>query len=1452
MNTSPSLLGALDADPLASVRGHGSALANLAFGSMSRTVITGASQGRDLAFLPIDALELDLTDPAQRRFGDYELLELIGEGGMGVVYRARQASLDRDVAVKLLAAGPWASKEFVERFRREAQNAARMQHPNIVAIYEVGSAEELHFFSMRLIEGPSLAAVVKREGRLPAARAATLMRTIAEAVDYAHRLGVLHLDLKPANVLLDEDGAPHVADFGLARRLDDGLAADSDEVSGTPSYMAPEQATAGARRITTATDIWGLGAILYELVTGQPPFLGESPHATLKLVVEGALRSPRRHVDDLPRDLDAIILKCMRRNVAERYPTARALADDLSLFVEGREVRARPLNTAQRAIRWARREPRLAGTALLALAALLLGLSTTTQQWRRANANAMQSQANAATSSERLWESRRDAALRLQQDGKGFEALPPLLANIEEQERAGKTGATSIERHEVGAILNQGVVLINRMHLANAQHSSPFAAELSPDGSRFAIAMTDQTVHWYATDTLKELGHVDLLGLADSTDRPELPVLLRFVGNHRLRVTLEWFDFFTAPGDNNTFLIDLDANGIVPFPDDFKDLSDATFSADGRYAVLRNRIDKIQFWQVDPWKPLSPLVEKGLDREITLLSRDGHELIGIGNGQSTLNFYDPHTLAPTAHIALPPTEGLSAWAQSSDGNHLAFGDFQGRVFVLDMTTRKLRQLPTPNGREVTWVAFSEDDAWLGAVRWDGAAYAFDVATGNPLNAGQMQHDFELRRVAINHRERLLIASGLGKSGLWRLPNPGPTTVPSSRIATSPMRGANAGPYSLGFCATTGTLITAETDGEIRLWRAPATPVVDARTARLIPGMFEYDGKHIVDVAYNKLRILTLATGESTPWFDMPQPLSFAELIDGGRTLIAASGTQLTVFDGTTMQPRYAPVELDNSPMRLVASATSNTIVLSFPEKAAVGFAERLESLDLRSGKRQAEPVTVAGPLRQLELSPDGTRLLATGSAPAPTQVFDARALKQIGAYTFDAETLVTWAHFGPGDNILSLLTRARDERLLGGNLVSWDPAAGATVATRKIDGALPVGSIAVARKSFVAGNGFDVLDPGMPDERRTPTPSREETTAALAVSHDGRLVAHAFRYNVQIYDAQSGEAIGPPLHADLLSSIDVIGQLAFAPDDRQLLARTIHGAWVVWPITMDARALTAMRQEAELINATSDRAILQDRALILPQRDPGMWRTPTQRQQPPIARLVEGDAIPARSIGTSPLLLDLTTAYDTAPESVSNTMHSLVPSMNLMPLGIVRIEGIDYDLRGTVQTHQTTRAGIIKFFDSTKRIDVPATPVSAFRVLMMAGTFIATPDGYEQARLRIHYRDGSSAWVPLRSGFELPGDPLGVEPVSFGWVWGDHLRLMGYEHQHLFNNPRLPNPHPERLVATVDLQITGKAPATPVIFSITAEPVIAAANSGIGVRKNPAASESEISPRRNP
>jgi hypothetical protein len=330
------------------------------------------------------ALDIDLSVAAQRWFGDYELLERIGQGGMGVVYRARQHSLQRMVAVKLLPVESRESQEDVERFRREARSAARMQHPNIVEIYEFGTREGINFFSMRLVEGQSLAARVAASGPLEPRAAASLLRPLAEAIDYAHRLGVLHLDLKPANVLLTADGDPLVADFGLARLIEASEAGNDGEISGTPNYMAPEQALAETHPITASTDIYGLGAILYETLTGKPPFRGESAQSILEQVVASQPRAPRTTRRDIPPDLEAICLKCLEKAPADRYARARDLADDLGRFLEGRPVLALPLNLPRRALRWVRREPRLAAAMIASVLALVIGIAATSLQWRRA------------------------------------------------------------------------------------------------------------------------------------------------------------------------------------------------------------------------------------------------------------------------------------------------------------------------------------------------------------------------------------------------------------------------------------------------------------------------------------------------------------------------------------------------------------------------------------------------------------------------------------------------------------------------------------------------------------------------------------------------------------------------------------------------------------------------------------------------------------------------------------------------------------------------------------------------------------------------------------------------------------------------------------------------------------------------------------------------------------
>jgi tetratricopeptide (TPR) repeat protein len=302
-----------------------------------------------------------------RYFGDYELLDEIARGGMGVVYRARQKSLNRVVAVKMILGGQLASAAEVQRFLTEAEAAANLHHPNIVAIHEVGEHESLHYFSMDFVAGKSLAALVL-QNPLPPRRAAGYVQKIAEAVQYAHQHGILHRDLKPSNVLVDETDQPRITDFGLAKRLEheSGLTA-SGAVLGTPSYMPPEQAEGRHQRVSPASDVYSTGAILYELVTGRPPFRAESPIETLRQVLDAEPAPPSLLNPKVDRDIETICLKCLQKDAARRYVTAQALAEDLGRYLRGEPIHARPVSVGERLVRWCRRNPRMAGMAAAVL-----------------------------------------------------------------------------------------------------------------------------------------------------------------------------------------------------------------------------------------------------------------------------------------------------------------------------------------------------------------------------------------------------------------------------------------------------------------------------------------------------------------------------------------------------------------------------------------------------------------------------------------------------------------------------------------------------------------------------------------------------------------------------------------------------------------------------------------------------------------------------------------------------------------------------------------------------------------------------------------------------------------------------------------------------------------------------------------------------------------------------
>ena len=339
------------------------------------------SPPRTLAAKVVESEAAQPESPIGRTIGNYEVIELLGRGGQGVVYRARQKGLNRTVALKVIGLGQWATEAHLKRFRLEAAAAASLDHPCIVPIYEVGERDGSCYFSMKFLEGGQLDEVIRRTP-MPMRQAAELMAKVARTVHYAHEHGILHRDIKPGNILLDAKGEPHLTDFGLARLLEsESPVTRTLEVLGTPSYMAPEQAAGNnpATRLTSATDVYGLGAVLYQLLTGHPPFAGGTTYETIKLVLETEPRQPRLWNPKIDRDLSTICLKCLEKEPAKRYASAQLLAEDIERFLRNEPIRSRRSSRLEHVWRWCKRKPLVA--SLIAALILIVAVGTAGVLW---------------------------------------------------------------------------------------------------------------------------------------------------------------------------------------------------------------------------------------------------------------------------------------------------------------------------------------------------------------------------------------------------------------------------------------------------------------------------------------------------------------------------------------------------------------------------------------------------------------------------------------------------------------------------------------------------------------------------------------------------------------------------------------------------------------------------------------------------------------------------------------------------------------------------------------------------------------------------------------------------------------------------------------------------------------------------------------------------------------
>jgi eukaryotic-like serine/threonine-protein kinase len=416
----------------------------------------------------------------------YEVLGELGRGGMGVVYKARQVGLKRLVALKMILTGEHAGVQERARFRAEAEAVARLGHPNVVQVYEVGEHQGHPYLALEFVEGGGLDRKLAGSPQ-PAQEAAALVATLARAVAHAHAQGIVHRDLKPANVLLTADGTPKITDFGLAKRLDDGaLKTQSGAVLGTPSYMAPEQAAGRTREVGPAADVWALGAVLYECLTGRPPFRGGTALDTLQLVVGAEPVPPRQFNPAVPRDLETVCLKCLRKDPRQRYASADDLAADLGRFLAGRPVLARPVGPLERAWRWAGRHPAVAGLLAALFGSLTAGTVVATLFALDAREKAKQTLAEKVKVQRFLYPFRMGECRRVWEDGR-----PDLLRRFLDEQRPDRTDGVELRGFEW-------------YYWRNCLRSEPFVLRrvrgtlsclaASPDGRRVAASSGPHSV----------------------------------------------------------------------------------------------------------------------------------------------------------------------------------------------------------------------------------------------------------------------------------------------------------------------------------------------------------------------------------------------------------------------------------------------------------------------------------------------------------------------------------------------------------------------------------------------------------------------------------------------------------------------------------------------------------------------------------------------------------------------------------------------------------------------------------------------------------------------------------------------------------------------------------------------------------------------------------------------